>query len=112
MRTRIVVGVAYGSDTKKVERLLLAEARKHPIVLGDPRPQVVFHDFGASALTFWLHVFIPHRDLLLDVLHDMHMAIDQAFRDAGIVIAFPQHDLHIDGSSPLNVRVVDERKEG
>jgi potassium efflux system protein len=106
MRTRIVVGVAYGSDTAKVEQLLLTAARKHPTVLGDPKPQVIFHDFGDSALTFWLHVFIPHRDVLLDVLHDLHMAIDQAFREAGIVIAFPQRDLHIDGSSPLDVRVV------
>ncbi len=112
MRTRIVVGVAYGSDTAKVELLLLAEARKHPTVLDDPQPQVVFYEFGSSALTFWLHVFIPHRDVLLDVRHDLHMAIDQAFREAEIVIAFPQHDLHIDGSSPLDVRVVDGREDG
>jgi len=112
IRMRIVVGVAYGSDTAKVESLLLAEARKHSIVLDDPQPQVIFSEFGSSALTFWLHVFIPHRDLLLDVQHDLHMAIDQAFREAGIVIAFPQRDLHIDGGSPLDVRVVGGREEG
>jgi potassium efflux system protein len=31
----------------------------------------------------------------MPVKHGMHMAIDKAFREAGIEIAFPQRDIHV-----------------
>jgi potassium efflux system protein len=56
---------------------------------------VLFGGFGDSTLDFQLRVFIPHIEHLITVRHDMHMRITEAFREAGIEIAFPQRDLHI-----------------
>lgn len=98
-RSRLVfpVGVAYGSDTRLVEGTLLEVARQCPLVLNDPEPQVVFGQFGDSALNFELRVVIPSRDQFEVVRHDLNMRIDQAFRDHKIEIAFPQQDIHIKG---------------
>jgi len=95
LRVRIPVGVAYGSDTERARDELLKAARAHPLVLRDPEPQAWFTGFGDSTLDFELRVFIGHIDHLLTVRHGMHAAIDQAFRKAGVEIAFPQRDLHI-----------------
>jgi potassium efflux system protein len=91
------VGVAYGSNTRLVETTLLEVARQCPLVLNDPQPQVVFGQFGDSALNFELRVVIPSRDQFEIVRHDLNMRIDQAFRDQKIEIAFPQQDIHIKG---------------
>jgi potassium efflux system protein len=94
-RVVINVGVAYGSDTEKVTELLLAAAQQQPLVLSDPPPQVAFQAFGASSLDFVLRCFLPNLDKRVAVIHELHMAIDRAFREANIEIAFPQQDLHI-----------------
>lgn len=95
LRIRVPVGIAYGSDTELARSILLDIARNHPLVLRDPEPQVWFTSFGDSTLDFDLRVFIGTADHLLNVRHDMLQAVDQAFRKAGIEIAFPQRDLHI-----------------
>ena len=95
--TRLIVpvGVAYGSDTKRARALLLEAARNNPLVLSDPAPSAIFLSFGASSLDFELRVFMPNRDLWPEIVDQLHSAIDAAFRDAGIEIAFPQRDLHL-----------------
>jgi potassium efflux system protein len=95
LRIVIPVGIAYGSDTKLAEETLLEVAQDDPGVLDDPAPSVVFNEFGDSSLTFNLRVFIAHIDDLIVVRHRLHLAIDDAFREAGIVIAFPQRDVHL-----------------
>jgi potassium efflux system protein len=95
LRLVIPVGIAYGSDTKRAEELLREVAKADPSVLDDPAPNVVFEEFADSSLNFTLRVFIPSIDDLLVVKHRLHNAIDQAFRKADIVIAFPQRDVYI-----------------
>ena len=95
LRVIIPVGIAYGSDTERAVRVLYEVAREHPLVLEEPKPQVLFLEFGDSSLGFELRVFCPSVDSFLDVKHDLHMAVDQAFREAGIEIAFPQQDIHV-----------------
>jgi potassium efflux system protein len=102
-RIVIPVGVAYGSDTEKTVATLMRMADEHEQIIDDPKPQVTFEEFGDSSLLFKLRVFIamehmPHR---LQIIHQLHMAIDAAFREVGIEIAFPQRDLHIRTSMPL-----------
>jgi len=94
------VGVAYGSDTDLVEKLLYQVAREEPNVLAEPEPRVYFRGFGESTLDFELRAFISHIDLLVRTKHQLHKAIDQAFRTAGIEIAFPQRDLHVRSLPP------------
>jgi potassium efflux system protein len=95
LRIVVPVGIAYGSDTALAEKLLLKTAREHPIVLDDPSPTVVFSKFGDSSLEFNLRLFIPNIDNMFKVRHEIHRAIDQAFRASGVEIAFPQRDIHV-----------------
>jgi len=96
-RMIIKVGIAYGSNTELALRLMMNAAREHPKVLEDPEPSVFFVGFGDSSLDFEVRVFI--RDLSnrarTTIVHDLHLAIDRAFREHDVVIAFPQRDVHI-----------------
>lgn len=95
LRVEIQVGIAYGSDTEKAVEVLNSVANEHPQVLADPPPQVLFLGFGDSSLSFELRVFLPDARSFILAKHELHMAVDAAFREAGIEIAFPQRDLHV-----------------
>ncbi|HEM46802.1 MAG TPA: mechanosensitive ion channel, partial [Alphaproteobacteria bacterium] len=112
VRLKIPVGVAYGSDIRTVERVLVEVARDHPSTLESPAPLVLFRDFADSALLFEVRFWIMVRDIgdKLGIESQVRFAIDDRFREEGVVIAFPQRDLHIDASRPLPVRI--EREGG
>ncbi len=101
LRLVVPVGIAYGSDTRLAHDLLLKVARDNPHVLDDSPPAALFMGFGESSLDFQLRVFIPSMEYYLQVWHELHMAIDNAFREAGITIAFPQRDLHVRSFQPV-----------
>ncbi|NND64404.1 MAG: mechanosensitive ion channel family protein, partial [Gammaproteobacteria bacterium] len=97
-RLRVLFGVAYGSDTQKVKEIVEQVAREHPEVMTQgraPEPLCLFMAFGESSLDFELRVWIRHIENRFEVTSDLNFAIDQAFRDNGIEIPFPQRDLHI-----------------
>ncbi len=95
VRRDFPVGIAYGSDIHKTERLLYEIAAANPRVLKDPSPIVIFKGFGASSLDFELRVYFCGMENFVPVWHGVNCAIDDAFRKAGIEIAFPQQDIHI-----------------
>ncbi|MFT4570018.1 MAG: potassium efflux system protein [Candidatus Binatia bacterium] len=110
VRLKVVVGVAYGSDTDLAEKLLYEVAAECDFVLKEPRPSVLFDEFGDNALTFNLRCFINGLDSLWQSQHALHMAVDRKFRDAGVEIAFPQRDLHLrSASTPLRVEILDRK---
>jgi len=94
-RVRIKVGVAYGSDIDQVEDILLNVARKNPHLSPQPEPRVRFRVFGESSLDFellcWAHQ--PHDKGR--IIHELNREIYKAFGQAGIVIPFPQRDVHV-----------------
>jgi small-conductance mechanosensitive channel len=92
-RFRIDVGVAYGSDTRLVEKLLVKSANAHPDVIKTPPPFVHFSDFGDSALNFSLFFFSKNLFRIERVKSDLRFQIDQTFRENGITIPFPQRDV-------------------
>ena len=94
-RIDVPVGVAYGSDTGLTRQILRDIVTSHPQVLRDPEPTVFFEQFGDSTLNFTVRAFVGQLDHRLPTIHDLHVAIDNAFREAKIEIAFPQRDLHI-----------------
>ncbi len=106
LRIQVPVGIAYGSDTNKAIAVLRRVAAENPNVLKEPEPQVLFLGFGESSLDFELRVFSPDVAHLLPIRHELHVAIDDAFRSEGIEIAFPQRDLHVrslpPGGAPLS----------
>jgi potassium efflux system protein len=97
-RVEIKIGVAYGTDPRKVHAILLDIARSHPMVLKNPEPFVFFANFGESSLDFEIRLFLA--DILngLAVQNDIRFAIVDAFEREGIEIPFPQRDLHIKGA--------------
>jgi potassium efflux system protein len=97
LRVVIRVGIAYGSDTRLATRLLEEAAASHPLALPDPPPTVVFAAFGESSLDFELRVFTAGVINTRILRHELHLAIDDAFRSHGIEIAFPQRELHVKG---------------
>ncbi len=108
LRICIPVGIAYGSDTVEAERLLLKVANESPLVLDEPKPGAYFTGFGASSLDFELRAFISDVEHRVQTRHELHRRIDEAFREAGIEISFPQRDVHLDTSSPLRVQMVED----
>ncbi len=95
IRISINVGVAYGSDTELVKKLLLKAADEHEDVLKEPSPIVIFESFGESSLNFRLSAWIQHPIYRIKVTSDLHYAIDSLFRENNVTIPFPQRDVHI-----------------
>jgi small-conductance mechanosensitive channel len=77
-----------------VRETLLEIARGHPKILKKPKPDVLFQDFGDSALIFKLRLWST-IDHFIVVETDVRFAIDRLFRERNIEIAFPQRDIHI-----------------
>lgn len=94
-RITIPVGIAYGSDTVRARNIMLEIADKHPEILKDPEPMVVFERFGDSSLNFSMRFHLPSLDKRLLTIHDVHTQIDERFKEAGIEIPFPQRDIHV-----------------
>lgn len=94
-RESINVGVAYGSDTALVEKLLLGCIEDHKGILKVPKPFVLFEDFGDSALLFGLYFFV--KDSFVDprIKSDLRFTVDRTFREHNISIPFPQRDIYI-----------------
>jgi len=105
-RILIQVGIAYGSDVDRAMEILLELAREDERVLEEPPPGVVFDKFADSSLNLAFRVFVGALADRLPVMTDMHRKIHRRFAEAGITIAFPQRDLHMDTLAPLKVEVV------
>jgi len=93
VRFEVSVGVAYGSDTKLVKKLLLTAANEHHQVLDYPVPFVRFNDFGDSALAFSVYFFTNRYLIVEDINSDIRFRIDELFRKHNISIPFPQRDV-------------------
>lgn len=102
-RMTMVVGVKHGTDTGKALALMAEAAAENPRVLEDPAPVVTFEAFGEHSLTLVLRYFLGVLDCRLSVSSELHQAIDEKFRAAGICIAYPQRDLHLHAAQPIPV---------
>ncbi len=96
VRFRIPLSVAYGSDARLVERVLLELADADPDVLKDPVPAVRFMGFGDDGLSFelraWSASLVDRKGKLISQLN---FAIYERFQREGIEFPFPQRDLHL-----------------
>ncbi len=99
-RVLIHVGVAYGSNVRLALEVLAKVAAQNPTVLKDPKPAVNFEAFGDSTLDLTLRAYLPSLDNRLATTTELLTGIDDAFRAAGIEIAFPQRDLHVRSVDP------------
>jgi potassium efflux system protein len=108
VRGIIKVGVAYGSNTQTVKKLLLEAAERHDQVLRSPPPTVIFEDFGDNALIFELFFWVQLNpsNSLKAIAGDIRFSIDELCRQNGVNMPFPQRDVHLDSARPIEVKVL------
>lgn len=94
-RVDLKFGVAYDSDIDEVRRVLLQAAKDDPDVVQDPAPTVVLSDHDESAMRFVCRAYCP-SEKYLEVYFRLMESAKRAFDANGIVIPFPQMDVHVD----------------
>lgn len=103
VRVVISVGIAYGSDVRRALALLLEAAKEVDLVLPEPEPRATFEDFGDNALVLWLRCYIAEDRP--GTWTKIRTLINDKFNEAGIVISFPQRDIHLDTLEPLRIEI-------
>ncbi|PKH88076.1 mechanosensitive ion channel family protein [Colwellia sp. Bg11-28] len=100
MRSTVRVGVAYGTSAKKVSELILQATTEQSRILTDPKPLVVFEDFGDNALIFEVNFWMKSNveGGLRVMRSNIRFRLDELFEEHNIIVAFPQRDVHLDGS--------------
>jgi small-conductance mechanosensitive channel len=93
-RLDIPVGVAYGSPVTEVMEILVSVAAQHRDIMDNPSPRTLFIGFGDSSLNFELRCWTGHFEQFRRISSDLVVGIEAALNEAGIVIPFPQRDLH------------------
>lgn len=109
-RLDLSVGVSYASDLEKVLEVLESVGSNHPEVMKTPPPEVHLKEFGDSAWEMQLRVWVPDVKIYRKIRNELNQQIVRAFRENGIEIPFPQHDLHL--RSAVSLPLSDTRQGG
>lgn len=88
------VGVAYGSDLRKVREVLLDIVSRNEFAVAEPAPVVIFDSFSASSVDIMCGVWCS-KDTFLDLKNSMMLEVAERFAAEGIQIPFPQMDVHL-----------------
>ena len=102
-RVTVEVGIAYGSDVDRAVEVIKRAVAEHPKVLAEPAPQVLLLQFGDNALNLSVRVYLGDFEDFMQATSDLHRAVNKACQEAGVTIAFPQRDVHLDVDGPLRV---------
>ena len=110
IRTSLTIGVAYGSPVRRVAELIRQAVTEQAEVLEQPPPQIIFDDFGDSALVFVTYFWsqVGSEKELRQIRSDIRFRLTELFEADGIVIPFPQRDVHV--HTVAGTEVSDERK--
>jgi small-conductance mechanosensitive channel len=108
IRSIVRVGVAYGSPVRLVADLILQAVKEQSEVKEKPAPSVIFDDFGDNALAFDAYFWCDagSERYLREIRSSTRFRITELFEENGIVIAFPQRDVHLDSNKPLEIRMI------
>lgn len=100
VRLQVDVGVAYGTSTELVMRIMRDIAKSHPSILKYPEPVVLFTAFGDSTLNFALRFWVQDYDVGVSTSSDIRLSMEREFRAHNIEVAFPQLDVHVKQMPP------------
>ncbi|MGZ8159291.1 MAG: mechanosensitive ion channel domain-containing protein [Methylobacter sp.] len=106
-RASVTIGIAYGSPIEQAQDLIESAVRAHPEVLSDPCPVVLFEDFGESALIFTVYYWLDLARVAdrMVVASEIRVSLNRRLNEAGIIIAYPQRDVHLHSVQPLEVAI-------
>jgi small-conductance mechanosensitive channel len=99
-RLDVNLGVAYGTDARRVLELLEKVTRGTPGIAPDPEPAFVFLGLGPNALEFGIRAWTNDFGDWVAIKSELVARVYEALREARIEIPFPQHDLHLRSVSP------------
>lgn len=102
-RLEINVSAAYGTPTPKVLELLIEIAASSEEVLADPAPLAVFTNFGESSLDFVLYAWVERYEDTVLIASHLRQRVNERFLQEGIVIPFPQRDVHFTSTTGINI---------
>ena len=114
VRCNVSVGVAYGSSTRDTVKALERAVEEHALILKKPESIIVFKDFGDNALVFEVYFWIrlgKGRMVKMQTESNVRFLVEKHLREADIVVAFPQRDVHMDTSKPLDLRIINVDKD-
>jgi small-conductance mechanosensitive channel len=95
-RIAVSVSVAYGSDTKLVESVLLECALNDESILVNPAPYVIFTELADSGLKFNLMCYLKDLGSVFTTGNALRHKVLEVLASKGISIPFPQTDVHFD----------------
>lgn len=108
IKTQVNFGVAYGTDVKMVENICMDIMLNTEGVLQTPIPVVIFDNFGESTLDFQIHFWcdLSHISSTGELRSAVRFKMDERFKQHRIDMAFPQRDINLRISKPLDVKVL------
>lgn len=92
---KAAISVSYSSDVKKVRDILLQIASDHEKVLNDPTPEVLLEEFDNSSINMALEMWTNDPKHRFEIISEINFEIVSKFRENGVVIPFPQMDVHM-----------------
>ena len=92
-RVEWIVGVDYGEDYNKVEKVVREVLATDKRILDDPAPFIALHALDASSVNVVVRVWVNSADYW-GVYFDINKAIYATFNEQGINFTFPQLTVH------------------
>lgn len=94
-RIMINVGIDYGSDVELAMAIIEEIAIANERILNEPPPFVNFEQFADSSLSLSLRAYVATQGDRLRAITEIHKEIHKRFKTEGIIIPYPQQDVHL-----------------